>query len=156
VFWRLLKTAIFSMVAPGTVGVLVPQLLRDHRSVNLAVPFALHLLGLLLLTCGVAIYLWCAWDFAAKGLGTPSPIDAPKVLVIRGLYRFTRNPMYVGVSAMILGQALFYESLAIAIYLCAVITAFHLFVRLYEEPTLTRLFGAQYQEYRRNVPRWLV
>ena len=90
---------------------------------------------------GDLIYLRCAWDFAAKGLGTPAPIDAPRVLVFKGLYRFTRNPMYVGVAAMSAAQAGYYRSGSLAIYLLVVLLAFHTFVRLYEEPTLHRLFG---------------
>ncbi len=101
------------------------------------------------------MYLWCAWDFAAKGLGTPAPIDAPRVLVGKGLYRFTRNPMYVGVSSMIAGQAVYYGSSSILVHLLAVALAFHAFVRCYEEPTLRRLFGEPYDDYCRRMPRWL-
>ncbi|HEY1467460.1 MAG TPA: glycosyltransferase family 39 protein [Candidatus Acidoferrum sp.] len=150
--WRLFKTAIFSIVVPGTVGVLGPQWVKSRSS---ELPLALRGLGLALCLVGVAIYLWCAWDFAAKGLGTPAPIDAPCLLVVKGLYRFTRNPMYAGVSAMILGQAIYYGSFSIVVYLLAIVLAFYLFVRFYEEPTLRRLFGEQYDEYCREVPRWL-
>jgi protein-S-isoprenylcysteine O-methyltransferase Ste14 len=152
VLWRLFKTAIFSIVAPGTVGVLGPQWVKNG---GIELPFVVRVLGVALFLIGVAIYLWCAWDFAVKGLGTPAPIDAPRLLVVKGLYRFTRNPMYVGVSAMILGQALYYGSFSIVIYLLAIVLAFNLFVRFYEEPTLRRLFGEQYDEYCRKVPRWL-
>ena len=76
-------------------------------------PLVTRALGLAVFLIGIAIYLWCAWDFAVKGLGTPAPIDAPRLLVVKGLYRFTRNPMYVGVSAMILGQAAYYGSFSI-------------------------------------------
>ena len=107
-FWRLVKTALFTIVAPGTVALYLPQMLRDrsadHRARSVyAYPWAA------LFLCGAAIYLRCAWDFAAKGLGTPAPIDAPRVLVVKGLYRFTRNPMYVGVAAMIAAQAGYYS-----------------------------------------------
>lgn len=151
-FWRLVKTVIFTLVMPGTVGVYVPQALR-HGGAEL--PAAVRILGLVLVACGAVIYLWCAWDFTSKGLGTPAPIDAPRVLVVQGLYRFTRNPMYVGVSAVILGQATYYGSRTVMIYLCFVVLAFYLFVRFYEEPTLRRLFGEQYDDYRRRVPRWI-
>ncbi len=150
--WRLFKTAIFSIVAPGTVGVLGPQWVKDGGS---ELPLVVRVLGLPWFLMGVAIYLWCAWDFAVKGLGTPAPIDAPRLLVVEGLYRFTRNPMYVGVSAMILGQAIYYRSFAIVVYLLAIVLAFNLFVRFYEEPALRRLFGEPYDDYCRQVPRWL-
>jgi protein-S-isoprenylcysteine O-methyltransferase Ste14 len=152
VLWRLFKTAIFSIIAPGTVGVLGPQWVKDGGN---ELPLVVRVLGLALFLIGVAIYLWCAWDFAAKGLGTPAPIDAPRRLVVEGLYRFTRNPMYVGVSAMILGQAIYYGSFSIVVYLLAIVLAFNLFVRFCEEPTLRRLFGEQYDDYCRTVPRWL-
>lgn len=153
-FWRLIKTAIFTVIAPGTVGLYVPQALRQ-RSGDHAAHSLLAAAWLVLFLCGAGIYLWCAWDFAVKGLGTPAPIDAPRLLVVKGLYRFIRNPMYVGVAAMIAGQAGYYRSLSVAIYLLFVLLGFHAFVRLYEEPTLRRLFGAQYESYCRTVPRWV-
>jgi protein-S-isoprenylcysteine O-methyltransferase Ste14 len=153
VLWRLFKTAIFSILAPGTVGVLGPQWVKDG---GIHLPLVARALGVALFLIGIAIYLWCAWNFAVKGLGTPAPIDAPRLLVVEGLYRFTRNPMYVGVSAMILGQAAYYGSFSIVVYLLAVVLAFNLFVHFYEEPTLRRLFAGQYDDYCQKVPRWLV
>jgi protein-S-isoprenylcysteine O-methyltransferase Ste14 len=105
--------------------------------------------------CGAAVYLWCAWDFAAFGRGTPFPLDAPKRLVARGLYQFVRNPMYAGVLLAILGQALLFGSGATLRYALAVALFFHLFVVFYEEPTLRRKFGQCYAEYCSNVPRWI-
>ena len=151
-FWRLLKTAFFTLVAPGTVGVLVPQMLRGTQADS---PVVLRGLGVLLFLSGAAIYLSCAWEFVSKGLGTPAPIDAPGRLVVKGLYRYTRNPMYVGVAALILGQAAYYASGAMVAYCGAVVLAFRLFIRFYEEPTLRRLFGESYEEYCRRVPRWI-
>jgi protein-S-isoprenylcysteine O-methyltransferase Ste14 len=152
VLWAVVKTFIFTVLVPGTVGVYVPQRLKID-GVELALLFRAP--GVALFACGAAMYLWCAWDFATKGLGTPAPIDPPRVLVIRGLYRFTRNPMYVGVLSLILGQGLYYGSRSVALYGCVVLGFFHAFVRLYEEPTLKRSFGAQYEEYCRKVPRWI-
>lgn len=154
-FWRLIKTVIFTVVVPGTVAIYVPQTLRDRVAADHVSNSVFSGVSLVLFLCGAAIYLWCAWDFAVKGLGTPAPIDAPRVLVVKGLYRFTRNPMYVGVAAMIAGQAGYCRSASIGIYLLIVLLAFHTFVRLYEEPTLRRLFGEQYEGYCRTVPRWL-
>ena len=151
--WRLLKTVIFTVVMPGTVGVYLPQLLK-RGGTELGVTWRYG--GAALVVCGALIYSWCAWDFVSKGLGTPAPIAAPRVLVVSGLYRFTRNPMYVGVAGVIFGQALFYGASTVAIYGCAVVLAFHLFVLFYEEPTLRRQFAAQYDEYCVKVPRWIV
>ena len=150
--WRLVKTLLFTVVMPGTVGLYVPQGLKSG---GVELPWGARAAGLALFVCGATIYFWCAWDFVSKGLGTPLPLDAPRVLVVKGLYNFTRNPMYVGVLAVILSQALYYGAVSVAFYACAVLAAFELFVRFYEEPTLRRLFGAQYEDYCRQVPRWI-
>jgi len=113
------------------------------------------LTSILLTLLGGAIYLRCLWDFAVFGRGTPAPIDAPKRLVIRGLYRYTRNPMYVGALTAILGWAVFFRSLLLVLYACCMAVVFHLFVVLYEEPHLRRVFGAQYDDYCARVGRWL-
>ncbi|MDD1632895.1 MAG: isoprenylcysteine carboxylmethyltransferase family protein, partial [Methylococcaceae bacterium] len=112
-------------------------------------------LGLAVLGIGLAIYGWCVADFALAGRGTPAPIDPPKELVVRGLYRFARNPMYVGVLAVIAGQSWLFGSLPLAIYALAVFACFHVFVIAYEEPTLRRHFDGAYQRYCAAVPRWL-
>jgi protein-S-isoprenylcysteine O-methyltransferase Ste14 len=141
---------------PGSVGLYVPNQLGNSAGRHVVFSLLQSLVGGLLLLLGVAIYLWCAWDFTVKGFGTPAPIDAPKVLVVKGLYRFTRNPMYVGVAAMIAGQGIYFGSAATGIYFCVVVLFFNLFVLLYEEPVLRRKFGAQYDAYRLSVPRWIL
>lgn len=153
-WWRFTKTAIFSVLAPGTVGFAIPFRLGRTAENAVAIPWLQIPLGVVIFVLGVSIYLRCAWDFVVQGLGTPAPIDAPKVLVVRGLYRFTRNPMYVGVSAMIAGQMVYRGSATIATYLCVVVAFFYLFVVFYEEPILRRQFSAQYEEYCARVPRW--
>jgi protein-S-isoprenylcysteine O-methyltransferase Ste14 len=112
-------------------------------------------IGAALFACGAVIYFWCAWDFATAGEGTPAPIDAPKHLVVRGLYRFVRNPMYAGVLLILLGESLAFRSTRILVYAAIVFTFFNLFVILYEEPALKRKFGPSYEEYLSSVPRWL-
>lgn len=105
---------------------------------------------------GVTIYLHTAfWGFAAIGLGTPAPVDPPKTLVVRGLHQYVRNPMYIGVALVIAGQAWLFHSPHIAIYLCCVLVIVHFFVLFYEEPTLKRQFGDEYEHYQARVPRWL-
>lgn len=104
---------------------------------------------------GAAVYLRCAWDFAVGGQGTPAPIDAPRRLVIRGLYRLVRNPMYLGVLTVLLCEAALFRSLTLLAYAGCFAVAFHLFVLCYEEPTLRAKFGEEYEAYRRAVPRWL-
>ncbi|MBI5963265.1 MAG: isoprenylcysteine carboxylmethyltransferase family protein [Chloroflexi bacterium] len=104
---------------------------------------------------GSIAILWCFWDFVQKGKGTPAPIDPPKELVASGLYRYVRNPMYVGVLSVIFGHILWFGHWSLLIYAFVIFTAFHLFVTLYEEPNLKRRFGASYEEYLRKVPRWI-
>jgi protein-S-isoprenylcysteine O-methyltransferase Ste14 len=154
--YALAKTAIFIVVVPGIVAFYVPLSLvgPEHQWNDL--PLATwQYLGVLPFVAGIATALWCGWDFAVTGLGTPVPIDAPRVLVVRGMYRYVRNPMYAGVLSVILGFVLWFASGAVLIYFACLWLAFHLFVALYEEPHLRRIFGAQYEAYCRKVNRWL-
>jgi len=109
-----------------------------------------------LIAIGIAIYLWTAfWGFAFVGGGTPAPIAPTKTLVVKGLHRYVRNPMYVGVALIIAGQAWLFHSWHIAIYLACVLVVVNLFVIFHEEPTLQRQFGEEYERYRARVPRWI-
>ena len=148
----LLKNLLFTILVPGTVAVLVP--LRFFSHADLEVSVRSFSAGMLLLL-GASIYACCLWDFAITGRGTPAPIDSPKTLVVRGLYRYTRNPMYVGVLTVIGGWALLFGSTELAIYGLCVAAVFHLFVLLYEEPHLRDVFGASYERYCYEVSRWL-
>ena len=108
-----------------------------------------------LVVAGASIYLRCVWDFLSFGRATPAPIDAPKKLVVRGLYRHSRNPMYLGVLTVILGWAVLFRSVSVAIYALAVGACFHTFVMAYEEPHLKAVFGNEYETYRARVGRWI-
>ncbi|MGH8641307.1 MAG: methyltransferase family protein, partial [Burkholderiales bacterium] len=99
--------------------------------------------------------LWCIWDFASFGRGTPAPIDLPRHLVARGFYRYSRNPMYIGVLSVVFGWSLLFQSGPIALYGLVLAAGFHLFVVLYEEPHLRRAFGSSYEQYCARVGRWL-
>ncbi len=101
------------------------------------------------------IILWCFWNFTFKGRGTPAPIDPPKELVTTGLYRYVRNPIYVGVLLIIIGHFLWFKTIWMPIYALVVFLASHLFVTSYEEPTLKKKFGAAYEDYLNKVPRWI-
>ncbi|HUR80686.1 MAG TPA: isoprenylcysteine carboxylmethyltransferase family protein [Thermoanaerobaculia bacterium] len=110
-----------------------------------------------LMVVGGAIMLWCVWEFAWTGRGTPAPWDPPRGLVIKGLYRYVRNPMYVGMAVFLIGEAIALPQvrnsmLILLAVLAIIVTAF---VMLYEEPTLRRLFGDEYLEYCRHVRRWI-
>lgn len=116
---------------------------------------ASQLAALLPLMLGAAIYFWCLWDFAISGRGTPAPIAAPKHLVVRGLYRYIRNPMYVGVLLVIIGWAMFLQSREVLVYGAVIGIGFHCFVVLIEEPLLKSKFGEAYEGYCKEVGRWL-
>lgn len=147
------KTLLFTVLVPGTVVGWVPHWIRAATAAAPAGPL-LRALALLPALAGLAVYLWCALDFA-RAAGTPAPIDPPRELVARGLYRYSRNPMYLGVLAMVAAQALYLASPATLLYAALLFLAFHAFVVLYEEPTLARSFGDAYQRYRASVPRWI-
>jgi protein-S-isoprenylcysteine O-methyltransferase Ste14 len=110
--------------------------------------------GIVICAAGGAVALWCVSSFAFIGRGTPAPFAAPRRLVTRGPYRVVRNPMYIGVGSVFAGAALIYESPLLAAYAGLFFLASHLFVVGYEEPTLRRLFGHEYDAYCRRVRRW--
>ena len=116
---------------------------------------ALSLFGSLAITAGLATLLWCFAGFIAEGQGTPAPYDPPRRLVSGRLYRWVRNPMYLAVTTVVLGEALLFGSVALLGYAVALWVVFHLFVTLYEEPGLHARFGAVYDAYRASVPRWI-
>jgi len=147
------NTILFTIFVPGTVALLVPRwILGGFRS---PMEGSLMWLGLVVIALGAATYFRCAWEFAVRGLGTPAPIAPTKFLVTTALHRYVRNPMYLGVASVILGQAALFRSVHLVEYACAMLLVAHIFVVTYEEPTLHRQFGESYDEYRRTVPRWI-
>jgi len=114
-------------------------------------------LGWIVVAIGAAIGLPCVWEFAWRGLGTPAPFDPPRKLVISGPYRFVRNPMYLGMGLVLIGEAIVFPNIAILMLgLTAVLWLFvSAFVIVYEEPTLRRMFGSDYESYCRAVRRWI-
>jgi protein-S-isoprenylcysteine O-methyltransferase Ste14 len=151
-----LKTLIFTVIVPGTEAVLIPYLLLSSGFEIFSRELGIfRFLGLLPIAIGALIYCWCAWDFTFSGSGTPAPIDPPKKLVVKRLYRFIRNPMYIGVSLPVFGEALLFASATLLVYAAVVLLIFHLFVVCYEEPHLRRTFGDSYKSYCDAVPRWL-
>jgi protein-S-isoprenylcysteine O-methyltransferase Ste14 len=111
-------------------------------------------LGILVGIVGLGLALSCVLAFATQGKGTPAPFDPPRRLVIRGPYRLLRNPMYFGAGLWVLGLAMFYQSRWLVLYTAVFMVIAHVHVRLYEEPTLRRMFGDEYREYCRRVRRW--
>jgi protein-S-isoprenylcysteine O-methyltransferase Ste14 len=142
------------LLLPGMVGFVVPLTLIDPR-LSRADWRAFEPLGLLPLVAGIIILLWCVREFHVAGKGTLAPWMPPKHLVVSGLYRLSRNPMYVGVSLILWGWAIGFQSRPLTAYALVVMLAFHLRIVFGEEPWLAETHGAQWQRYKASVPRWL-
>ena len=115
----------------------------------------LQLIGLVAIAIGAALLFTCVWEFARTGRGTLSPVDPPRELVVRGLYRYVRNPMYVSVTVMLLGEVWLARSWALFLYWAVWFALVSVFVIWYEEPALRRQFGESYERYTREVRRWV-
>jgi protein-S-isoprenylcysteine O-methyltransferase Ste14 len=150
----LVRAITYATLFIGLVLVYVPGLLLGSASARTALFGVSQIVGMIITAAGAAIALWCIFTFAFVGHGTPAPFDPPRRLVIRGPYRFVRNPMYIGAILALLGAALFYMSWSILIYAIVVFFATHLFVVFYEETTLRRTFGSDYEMYCSRVKRW--
>lgn len=147
---RLLSKAVIAfLVLPGTVAFAVPWWWLRPRA-----PTKFGMIGGLVIAIGVLLLLWCVRDFYVAGRGTLAPWAPPEKLVISGLYRRSRNPMYIGVLIVLCGWALGFRSRALAIYALVVMLGFHLRVVSGEEPWLARRHGDQWERYKATVPRW--
>ena len=152
------KTAVagsagFLVIAPGVVAGLMPWWLTGWRA-GVAVPAPVRVIGGVVTAAGAVTLIGSFAQFAMEGRGTPAPPAAPERLVVRGLYRYVRNPMYLAVLAVIIGQALLLGRPVLLGYAAVVAAAFVAFVYGYEQPTLARRYGAEYEAYRRAVPGW--
>jgi protein-S-isoprenylcysteine O-methyltransferase Ste14 len=152
----LLGSGLFLLIAPGTVAGYFPWLITRWRFAGDfgAAPVPRAAGAVLILLGGLAL-LECFWRFAWVGVGTPAPVAPTRQLVTSGLYRHVRNPMYVAVAALTIGQALLFGNARLLLYAGFVWLAFHLFVLLYEEPRMRRSFPDDYARYTAAVPRWL-
>ena len=149
------RALTYSTLFIGLVLVYVPARLLSWS--GLVRPVAMEVqqvVGMAIGAAGLVVALWCIFTFASVGKGTPAPFDPPRRLVIRGPYRFVRNPMYIGAGLALAGAALFYESLPLGGYISFFFLATHLFVVGYEEPALRRTFGQEYEAYCGRVGRW--
>jgi protein-S-isoprenylcysteine O-methyltransferase Ste14 len=149
-------TILFFFLAPGTVAGLLPFAITRRQLTEMPPAYLpVRIAGGLLIAAGLALIVENFARFALEGRGTPAPPMPTEKLVLRGAYRYVRNPMYVAVLAIILGQMLLFASWPLLIYAVVIALAFHLFVVFYEEPTLARTYGAEYERYRASVPRWI-
>ena len=143
------------VLVPGTATVVIPYMVvKNSLPYTVMQSLFPHTLGLLPTLAGLCICLCCFSDFINKGLGTPSPFDPPKHLVVAGLYRFVRNPMYIGIILIIFGEAILFSSVLLILYLMMLLVFFHISVVYYEEPKLRSVFGEKYDHYHVSVPRW--
>ncbi len=151
-----LRSIFFTLLLPGTVTILIPYWLITPGGPGFL--YSLHqfrVAGLPLIASGAAGLLWCIWDFFSSGRGTLAPVDPPKHLVVRGLYRYVRNPMYVFVVTILLGESIFFDSRPILVEAGVFFVLANLFVIFYEEPILRREFGESYKTYSQRVGRWI-
>ena len=151
-----LGSALFFLLAPGVVAGLIPWVLTGGWQARKPLPYwmPMRVVGGILLVVGLIALVGAFVRFVVEGLGTPAPVAAPERLVVGGVYRYVRNPMYLAVLAAIVGQALLLGRLGLLVYAGAAWVVVAVFVHFYEEPTLTRRFGADYEAYQRAVPAW--
>lgn len=149
-------SALFFLIGPGTVAGLVPWWMSRWRMLPplLALP-ALRAVGVLLIAAGAAVLLDSFARFALQGLGTPAPVFPTRHLVVGGLYRYVRNPIYLALTSAIIGQGVLFGNLRLLAYGALVWASCHVFVLTYEEPKLRATFGAEFEAFCTRVPRWL-
>jgi protein-S-isoprenylcysteine O-methyltransferase Ste14 len=153
--WLAFRSLMWTLLCPGVVAAYVPWRFFGLREAEVDPMRPPHLLGIGCVLLGAVFLLACIVEFARSGRGTLSPADPPRHLVVRGPYRYVRNPMYLAVTMIILGEALLAGSVGLGVYWAVWFVGANLFVIGYEEPTLRRLFGASYEEYTREVGRWI-
>ena len=152
----ILRSIFFTLLLPGTVTVLIPYwLISSGGDDRFSKHHELSYLGLPLIVIGALGLLACIWQFFSEGRGTLAPVDPPKHLVARGLYRYVRNPMYVSVVMILIGEAIFFMSTRVLIEAGVFMGVVYLFVVFYEEPVLRSQFGESYERYSEEVGRWI-
>lgn len=153
--WLALRSLFWTVVLPGMVAGYVPWRYVGLNHAVFTWRNPVQQLGALVGASGTVVLATCIWEFARSGRGTLSPVDPPKHLVVQGLYRYVRNPMYVGVTTILLGELLITRSAAFAWYCAGWLVAVNLFIIGYEEPTLRHQFGPSYDAYTKSVGRWI-
>ena len=149
------RSLLWAVLLPGFIAGYVPWRFFGLSRLRLNLLSPQHVIGLLCISVGGVLLASCTWEFARSGRGTLAPVDPPRELVVGGLYRYVKNPMYLSVTTIILGEALLARSLALLFYWVVWFAAANLFVIGYEEPALRRRFGGSYDLYIQRVGRWL-
>ena len=153
-FWLLVRTLVYGGAFLAFFAGWLPLQFFERHPRWPAVWEGTQFAGMVLQGLGLMVILACAWTFITRGHGTPAPFDPPVKFVRRGPYKWVRNPMYLGLIALVGGEGLFFSSWHVAVYWVCLVCALHLLVVLYEEEALRRQFGAIYEDYRRDVARW--
>ncbi|MCG7506619.1 methyltransferase family protein [Mesorhizobium retamae] len=148
-------SAVFFLAAPCVVAGVLPWLILDRYRLPFSTNLAFAAAGWLLIGVAIVVLLHSFGRLALEGMGTPAPVAPTEKLVVGGIYRHVRNPMYVAVLSIIAGQALLFASLDLLLYGAVIAAAMVSFVHFYEEPTLSRRYGEEYDAYRHAVPGWL-
>lgn len=153
--WLTLRSLFWALLLPGVFAGYIPWRYFGLSEVHLDFRDPVQLIGLLSVAAGVLLLLACIWEFAHSGRGTLAPVDPPRDLVVRGLYCFVRNPMYLSVTSIVLGEVMLTRSRGLFLYWVIWFAVVNVFVMGYEEPTLRKRFGPSYDDYSRRVGRWL-
>jgi protein-S-isoprenylcysteine O-methyltransferase Ste14 len=150
----LLRSIFFTFLFPGSVTILIPYFILGSRTTSSNGGW-IDWLGLPLMTIGAGGLIWCIWQFFVEGHGTLAPVEPPKELVVHGMYRVVRNPMYVSVLLILIGESIFFRSIGILIEAMVFLAVTHLFIVFYEEPYLKHQFGPSYENYLQTAGRWM-
>ena len=153
--WLGLRSLLWTVLLPGMVAGYLPWRFFGLSAARVDPRDPTHLLGLLVAATGAVLLGACIWEFARSGRGTLAPLDPPRELVVRGLYRHVRNPMYLSVALILIGELLLTRSRALLVFAGAWFVVVNLFVMGYEEPALRRRFGDSYRRYTERVGRWV-
>lgn len=152
--WLAVRSLAWTILVPGMIAGYVPWRYFGVSQAQLELRSPVHWVGLIAVCAGALLLLACIWEFASSGRGTLAPVDPPRELVVRGLYRYVRNPMYLSVSTILAGELLLAFSTAFLTYAIGWLVAVNLFVMGYEEPSLRVRFGESYVRYTKQVGRW--
>lgn len=153
-----IRSLLFGTIVGLSIMVVLPYAfisLNDALGLPIYTNFLLKATGILLIIVGIALFVYCFQLFKIVGKGTPVPLEPPKELVIKGIYKYTRNPIYVGYWLIILGEFMLFGRLLMLVYLLLFIIANHLLVVFYEEKNLKKRFGNTYKKYTNDVPRYI-
>ena len=153
--WLAVRSITWAVLLPGVVAGYIPWAFFRLGEIHWSPEVPALYVGVVLVASGISLLAACIWEFASRGRGTLSPVDPPKELVVQGLYRYVRNPMYLAVSLILIGEHMLTHSWQLLAYWAVCFVIWNVFVIGYEEPTLRRQFGESYERYARDVPRWV-